>query len=94
MLVSIMHKHIHDGYILDACFQVSHIHVSMKHDGYMMHISVMYACVFDACMYDPCMMHIFLILIHACIHDAYICDAAEILLQTNRRTDKAILGVG
>ena len=71
----------------------------------MMHLSMIHdpdSCMYDAYIYVPrsltlmhvCMMHISMILKHACMYGACIYDAAEILSQTNGRTDKTILRVG
>ena len=89
MLVSIMHKHIHDPWCMFPGFTYSCIH-----DAWSMHCMNLW-CIYMWCMH-VCLMHVCMILvwctyfwswsrilIHACIHDAYICDAAEILLWTN-----------
>ena len=93
---------IHDACIKDACMH----HVCL-HDASMNDACSHDACAHDAwcmcvwckqvwCIYVwcTCLWSRSLILMHVCIYDVCIYNAAEILLRTNERTNKAILGVG
>ena len=100
MLVSIMHKHIHDGYILDACFQDSHIHVSMMHgpciawtyDAYICDVCMCVWCMYVWSLYDahisdpdPGSLYMHVSMMRISVMQLKFCYG---------RTDKAILGVG